>query len=46
MSLGTVFYFASCVLSYKLGAFNTKRPGELIRFMLLAWQRGRSWMNG
>lgn len=27
MSVSTLLYFVSCIVCYKLGSFNTRRPG-------------------
>lgn len=45
MSLSSLVYFGVCYGCYKLGAFNSRHPGELAEASKLAWIRLCDWLK-
>jgi hypothetical protein len=45
MSLKTLFFLACCYGSYRLGVFNTCRPGEAQALLQALWMRVYRWLQ-
>jgi hypothetical protein len=45
MSLSTLFILAAMYFTYRLGVYNTRKPGQLASAMHRVWVRGCRWFN-